>query len=65
MFSPELVREHALKQIGCYLKATFDMGLIMKPSEKLFKIDSFPDADFVGVYRYEVMDDPVCVKSRT
>ncbi len=37
----------------------------MKPSEKLLKIDSFPDANFAGMYRHEVMDDPICVKSRT
>ncbi len=37
----------------------------MKPSEKLLKIDSFPDADFAGMYGHEAMDDPVCVKSRT
>ncbi len=37
------VHEHTLKSIGCYLKATFDEGLIMKPSEKLLKIDSFSD----------------------
>ncbi len=53
------------QQIRCYLKATSGKGLIMKPSEKLFKIDSFPDANFVGMHRYEAMDDPVCVKSRT
>ncbi len=40
-------------------------GLITKPSEKLVKIDSFPNANFSGMYGHEVMDDPVCVKSRT
>ncbi len=65
MFCPKLVHEQALKQIGCFLKATADKGLIMKPSEKLLKIDSFPDANFVGMYGHEPIDDPVCVKSRT
>ncbi|KAL7469152.1 hypothetical protein ACHAXS_009411, partial [Conticribra weissflogii] len=32
----------ALKQINCYLKATSDKGLVMKPSEKFLKIDCFP-----------------------
>ncbi len=59
------MHEQALKQIGHYLKATADKGLIMKPSEKLLKIDSFPDADFAGMYGHEAMDDPVWVKSRT
>lgn len=65
MFCPKLVNEQALKRIGRYLKATADKGLIMKPSAKLLKIDSFPDADFAGMYGHEAMDDPVCVKSRT
>ncbi|KAL7460343.1 hypothetical protein ACHAXS_000801 [Conticribra weissflogii] len=37
----------------------------MNPSEKLLKIDSFPDASFTLMYWHEVMDDPICVKSRT
>ncbi len=65
MFCPKLVHKHALKGIGCYHKATFDKELIMTPSEKLLKIDSFLDANFAGMYGHEAMDDPVCVKSRT
>ena len=37
----------------------------MMPSEKLLKIDSFPDVDFAGMYGHEAVDDPVCLKSRT
>ncbi|KAL7456631.1 hypothetical protein ACHAXS_000387 [Conticribra weissflogii] len=37
VFCPKLVHKHALKQIGHYLKATSDKGLIMKPSEKLLR----------------------------
>ncbi len=37
----------------------------MKPSEKLLTSDSFPDANFAGVYGHKAMDDSVCVKSRT
>ncbi len=33
----------------------------MKPSEKLLKIDSFPDANFAEMYGHKAMDDPVCV----
>ncbi len=47
------------------MKTTADKALIMKPSDKLFKIDNFMDTDFAGMYRHEAMDDPVCVKSRT
>ncbi len=65
MVCPRLVYIHALKQIGHNMKATSGIGLIMKPSDKLTKIDSFQDADFAGMYRHEDIDDPVCVKSRT
>ncbi len=64
-YMPKLVHKHALKGIGHYMKATSDKLLIMKPSEKLLKIDSFPDANFAQMYVHKAMDDPVCVKSRT
>ncbi|KAL7461020.1 hypothetical protein ACHAXS_001458 [Conticribra weissflogii] len=37
----------------------------MKSSEKLLKIDNFPDADFARIYSHQSKDDPVFVKSRT
>ncbi len=46
IFCKKLVHQHALKRIGRYQKATSDKGLIIKLSEKLSKIDSFPDAKF-------------------
>ncbi len=39
-------------------------GLIMKPPERLLKIDSFHDANFAGMYGHEAMDDLICVKRR-
>ncbi len=51
MFCPKLVHEQALKQIDHYLKATVNKGLIMKPFERLLKIDCFPDANFAGMYK--------------
>ncbi len=63
MSCPKLVYKHALKQIGHYLIATSDERLVMKLSENLLKIDSFPDANFAGMYGYEAIDDPLCVKS--
>ncbi len=62
MFCPKLVYKHTLNEIGCYLKANADKELIMKPLEKLLKIDSFPYFEFVGMYQHETID--VCVKSR-
>ena len=64
MFSPRLSHEKALKQIGRYLKATRDRGLVMKPTGKL-NVDAYPDADFAGLYGYEKPSDPACTKSRT
>jgi hypothetical protein len=46
------------------LKATREKGMILKPSGTL-KIDSYPDADFAGLYGYAKITDSACVKSRT
>jgi len=64
MFCPKHSHELALKRIGRYLKATRNHGLVLNPSKEL-KIDDYPDADFAGMYGYEVSSDPSCVKSRT
>ena len=64
MFSPRHSHELALKRIGRYLKATREKGLILNPSQD-FKIDCYPDADFAGLYGYEQVTDPTCVKSHT
>ncbi len=37
---------------------------MLNPSREL-KIDCYPDADFAGLYGYENLSDPSCVKSRT
>ncbi len=65
MFCPKKSHEEALKQIGRYLKATRNRGLIIKPSSGVLKIDAYPDANFAGMYGYERHDDPSCVKSWT
>jgi hypothetical protein len=64
MFNPKLSHEKAVKRIGRYLKATREKGMILKPSGTL-KIDSYPDADFAGLYGYAKITDSACVKSRT
>ena len=64
MFNPRYSHEVALKRIDCYLKATQDKGLILKPCKDL-QVDCFPDADFSGLYGHENASDPVCAKSRT
>jgi hypothetical protein len=65
MCCPKKSHEETLKQIGRYLKATRNRGLIIKPSSGVLKIDAYADADFAGMYGYERHDDPSCVKSWT
>ncbi len=64
MFNPRLSHEKALKQIGRYLKATRDKGLVLNPSGQL-KVDAYPDADFARLYGHEKVTDPACAKSCT
>ena len=72
MFCPKQSHEKALKRIGRYLKATRERGLILNPNPvndgtggDALQIDSYPDADFAGLYGYEKTTDPASVKSRT
>ena len=72
MFCPKQSHEKALKRIGRYLKATQERGLILNPNPvndgtggDALQIDSYPDADFAGLYGYEKTTDPASVKSRT
>jgi len=62
--APKKSHEVAVKSIGRYLLGTKTKGLILNPS-KLLKIDCHVDADFVGLWSYEDIQDPACVKSRT
>lgn len=66
IFNPKKsLDETSEKRIVRYLKATRDMGLIINLSSNILKIDSYPDADFVGMYWYKRPDDLPCMKSRT
>jgi hypothetical protein len=56
--------EVAVKRIARYLKATKDLGLIMKPKQDL-RLELYADADFAGLWNVEKHDDPVSVRSRT
>ncbi len=64
MLCPKHWHKIALKQIGRYLRATRDLGLILNPLQEL-KIDTYPDTNFAGMYGHEKTTDPSCVKSRT
>jgi len=64
MFSPWLSHKKALKRIAHYLKVTREKGLSVNPSKKL-SVDTYPDADFAGLYGHEKLTDPSCAKIRT
>jgi hypothetical protein len=63
MLCPKKSHEEELKQIGRYLKATRNRGLIINPSSGVLKINAYPDANFAGMYGYERHDNPSCAKS--
>ena len=63
MFCPCHSHQIVLKQIGYYLKATHDKGLILNPCDEL-KIDVYPAVDCASLYGHEKTSDPACAKSR-
>jgi hypothetical protein len=65
--APRRIHAEALERIGCYLKATHDKGLILKPIpfDDVLRTEIFVDADFAGGWGYENPKDPACVRSRT
>ena len=65
IFWPKNLHEEALKKNGRYLKLTRDYGLILNPNRGLFKIDSYPDADFSVMYGHDNPTDPACFKIST
>ena len=65
MFCPKHSHKLALECIGRYLKQMPDQGMVMNSSTELCKIDTYPDADFSGMYGHEKPTDPSCVKSCT
>jgi hypothetical protein len=62
--SPKQTHKNALKKIGRYLKGTIKKGLTLHPSDN-FKIDCYPDADFVGLWTRDNKQGPHYVRSRT
>jgi hypothetical protein len=60
-------QEEAIEQIGQYLKATGDNGLILHPKIHKGRLDTdcYIDADFAGLWGYKDKQDLSCVKSRT
>ena len=56
--------EVALERIGQYLKGTMEEVLVLKLNVSM-DIECFVDADFAGLFAFEDVLDPSCVKSRT
>ena len=44
------------------MKQTPERGMVMNPSNNVCKIDTYPDADFAGMYGHEEHTDPACAK---
>ncbi len=65
IFCPKQSHELSLKCIGRYLKQTLEHRMVINPSTDICKIDSYPDADFAGMYRHKKPVDPSCVKGCT
>ena len=49
MFSPNLYHELALKRLAQYLKNTQDRGLVLDKNSDIFKVDIYPDSEFLGL----------------
>ena len=58
MFCPKHSHELALKRFWKYFKNTSSCGMVIKPTREL-TIDTYPDADFAGMYGHEKPTAPV------
>ena len=51
--NPKKSHATAIKTILCYLKKTYNKGIIVKPTNNQFNLDLFCDADFAGLFNRE------------
>ena len=65
IFIPKLSHGLALKILEIYLKQTKDLGLVLNPNSYMCKVDSYPYANFSGMYGHEKPNGPSCVKIYT
>ena len=65
-FSQNPMRSHeeAVKRIGRYLKATADIGLVLKPNGSN-RLTASADADFAGSWNFKNSDEASSVLSRS
>jgi hypothetical protein len=62
--APRASHAAAVKRICRYLRKIREQGLHLRPDSS-YKVDTYVDADFAGLFTAEDRDDPVSVKSRT
>jgi hypothetical protein len=62
--NPCISHEKALKQIGKYLAAICNKGIIVKKTDN-FRIDCYMDASFAGDWGFFGADNPLCTRSCT
>ena len=62
--APRASHAAAVKRIARYLRKTRDYGLYLQP-DSTYKVDTYVDSDFGGLFASEDRDNPVSVKSRT
>ena len=52
VFIPKRSHELPLNRVEPYLKQTKDFGLVLNPNAHVCKLDTYPDANFFGMYGY-------------
>ncbi len=62
---PKEPHEKALKRVGRYLLHTPTGGITYTKHTETPSLDCWVDADFAGLWTYEDVQDPTCVRSRT
>ena len=64
MSSPKISHELTLNRLSRYLKHNQDRSLGLDSNYDTFKVDTYPDAEFSGMYGHKNNDDPECAKGR-
>ena len=65
MFSTKISHELVLNILAQYLNHTQECGLVLDPNSDISKVDTYPDADVLGMYGYKNPNDLACAKNHT
>ena len=63
MLSPKHFHKLSLNRLECYLKQTKYHGLVLNLNYYVFKVDTYPDAAFSGMYGHDNPTATACVNS--